>query len=102
MYLGTVPTVIKESNPDEVLLCGHFSDDLFKISAQAFEQQLGLQPVTCYLHDLSVQPLLQINPMLNPASAVRCAYECTCTKSPGLANMALSAGETNETGTSTT
>ena len=102
MYLGTVPTVIKESNPDEVLLCGHFSDDLFKISAQAFEQQLGLQPVTCYLHDLSVQPLLQINPVLNPASAVRCAYECTCTKSPGLANMALSAGETNETGTSTT
>ena len=94
MYIGTVPKVIKESNPDVVLLRGHFANDLFRISAKAFEQQLGLRPVTCYVHEISTQHLLQLHQMLGHASATRCAHECKCTKFPGLANLSSRAFQT--------
>ena len=94
MYIGTVPKVIKESNPDVVLLRGHFANDLFRISAKDFEYQLGLRPVTCYVHEISSQHLLQIHQMLGHASATRCAYECKCTKFPGLTTLSSRAFQT--------
>ena len=90
-YIGTIPKVIKELNPSEVLLRGFYSGELFKISARAFEHQLGLRPITCFVHDITVQPLLQVHQMLGHASATRCAYECKCTNFPGLTNLTTKA-----------
>ena len=87
MYIGTIPKVIKETNPTEVLLRGYYSGDLFQITPSEFERQLGLRPITCFVHDITVQPLLQVHQMLGHASATRCAYECKCTNFPGLANL---------------
>ena len=87
MLIGPVPMVFKTSIPDQVLLRGHFANDLFRISATEFERQLGLRPVTCYVHEISTHHLLQLHQMLGHASATRCSHECKCTKFPGLANL---------------
>ena len=90
-YIGTVPKVVRETNPSEVLLRGYYGNELFRIKATDFEEQLGLRPITCYVHKFSAQPLLQLHQMLGHASAARCAYECKCTKFPGLSNLSTSA-----------
>ena len=90
-YNGTVPKVIKEINPSEVLLRGYHGKEMFRITSAEFERQLGLNPVTCFVHEISTQPLLQVHQMLGHASAARCEYECKCNKFPGLINLSSKA-----------
>jgi len=87
MYTGSVPKIVKENNPSEVLLKGYYKDRLFQITASEFERQLHLKPVACLVHDISTQPLLHIHQMLGHASAERCAHECRCHRFPGLTNL---------------
>ena len=90
-YCGTVPKIIEERNPSNVLLRGRYGGNLFRISAREFERQIGLRPITCFVHELSVQPLLQIHQMLGHASVVECGYECKCTNFPGLTSLSSKA-----------
>ena len=91
MYTGTVPKIIKESNPSQVLLRGFYANRMFQITVPELERQLNLKPITCLVHEIPTQPLLQLHQMLGHASAVRCAYECKCTNFPGLSNLSSKA-----------
>jgi len=91
MYTGSVPKILKESNPSEILLTGYYNNRLFQITVPEFERQLNLRPVTCLVHEVTTQPLLHIHQMLGHASAERCAYECKCQRFPGLTSLSTKA-----------